>query len=284
MFDLQMRNMLPNLYHNIFSEKILNLSIREKTANCNSCVMATKIKPGSEKASYRNLKAIYKPNLKCCTFHPFFPNYIVGALLQDRGVKNSVGRQIMRERILNKKELLPLGVPAPRNYQLDFLENENVFGQRKSLLCPFYDQEKNSCGLWLYRGSVCTSYFCASDHLNGLDFWDDFGKYYSLIEMTLAEIVLEKMGLTAKETMAGFELVDLKKIKSAQRKIQSSKELTKVKRNQFWHKFESPEKFYLECHDQAQRISRRQLQKNLGEILRNQEQRVLSNYQTEKQR
>lgn len=275
--------MIPDLYHNIFSQKLLGLSIQEFTADCSNCVMAKKTKPFTEKAHYRDEKSVYKPDLKCCTFHPFFPNYIVGAILQDARAQNKVGRKVMQERIVNKKELLPLGVPAPRNYQIRFLQHEHQFGTKQLLLCPFFDQGKNQCGFWLYRGSVCTSFFCASDHSKGLAFWDELRKYHSLLEMTLAELVLEQMGLDAREAMAGFDLIDLKEVKPAKRKVQSANDLKRMRKNLFWQDFGSPEAFYIECYKQVQKISRVRLQKNLGQLLQDQEKRVFANYRMETQ-
>ncbi|MFN7905498.1 MAG: hypothetical protein ACK5P5_09975 [Pseudobdellovibrionaceae bacterium] len=292
MFEFQLKHMIPSLYQTILPQEILNLAIKETTANCNNCVMAKEnvsskeihIKKSSPsmKPQFRNLKTEYKSNLKCCTFHPFFPNYIVGAILADQNKKNEFGKTEIKRRIQSKNEILPLGIAAPRNYQLDFLKNPSKFGQKENLLCPFFDSKSNQCGFWIYRGSVCTSFFCASDHSWGFKFWDELVSYLSLVEISLAELALEKMGFSGRDGMLGFDLIDLGKLEKSDRAKISMTEKKSVQSNAFWKTYKTPENFYLECHRQVILMSQKDLDSALGNILQNQKKKVLSNFKADK--
>lgn len=278
MFEMTLKTMLPPLYQQLLSPRILNLKIQETTANCARCVMQEAQGRKKTSAVFRSQTAIYQPDLKCCTYHPFFPNYIVGAVLADRAVKNQSGRTVMERRIQDRQELLPLGVPAPRAYQLSFLKPKQKFGQKKSLLCPYFNREQNQCGFWIFRGSVCTSFFCASDFPQGLEFWDELVKYLGLVEMTVAEMVLEKMNKSAQESLLGFDLIDIKKWPVRQRSVLSLREQKKLKKTEFWKPLSSPREFYLECYRAAQGLSRSEIEESVGQVLKTQEKIVLEKF------
>lgn len=275
--------MIPPFYSQILPKEILDLPLSESTASCGSCIMAKPVNDphrsqAQVQAYFRKKQGRYGSNLKCCTFHPFLPNYVVGAILSDSSDKNRFGREVLEKRLQKRKQILPLGVPAPREYQLEFLQNKIRFGQMDDLLCPYFDQEKNQCGFWIYRGSVCTSFFCASDHSWGLQFWDELVLYLSLVEMSLSELVLERRGVSSREMMRGFDLIDLGKMRSSERDAQSLSELRRLQRSQLWKNHESPESFYKECYQEVLKISQGDLDEALGEVLINQKKSVLSKF------
>ncbi len=155
-----------------------------------------------KKATFHNCPK-YPMDLKCCTFHPFLTNYSVGAILSDPNTPKFILEQI-RSKIQNQEYALPLGLFAPVKYQIEFHQrNENDFGFNSKFLCPYFDKIKQQCGIWAYRGSVCTSYFCDSDFgKKGLQFWSLFGDYLHYLEMSLAQDCMVSLGLDA-------DLIDL---------------------------------------------------------------------------
>ena len=68
---MQIKSIVPSVYQGFITSKILNLNASETKATCSNCLRSR-----DKRFSYT-----YKENLKCCTFHPYLPNYAVGALL-----------------------------------------------------------------------------------------------------------------------------------------------------------------------------------------------------------
>ena len=164
-----------------------DLDISEKTATCHDCLCS--------RPERKNLP-FYQKHLKCCTFHPFLPNYEVGAILASEDVGYEA-KEVVRQKIQRREYALPLGVFAPVSYQVAFNQREPAdFGNKESFLCPYFDRKKEQCGIWRHRGSVCTSYFCASDRgAVGLEFWERLGDYLHVCEMVLAQDCVVSMGL-----------------------------------------------------------------------------------------
>lgn len=165
-----------------------DLDLTEKTATCDNCLCSS---------PQRGSLPYYDSHLKCCTFHPFLPNYAVGALLHNSAETPAFIQEALLHKIQNNEYALPLGIFAPVRYQVQFNNREESdFGNRKDFLCPYFDRQKNKCGIWLYRGSVCTSYFCASDRgEKGLQLWSLLGEYLHLCEMSLAQDCMVSMGM-----------------------------------------------------------------------------------------
>ena len=51
---------------------------REKTAKCGSCVMCD----GPDFAARRDVW-LFDPRVKCCTYYPDLPNFLVGSIMSD---------------------------------------------------------------------------------------------------------------------------------------------------------------------------------------------------------
>jgi hypothetical protein len=121
-----LKHQLPAFYTQILPNEILGLEINETKATCDKCIMAPK----------------YKPDLKCCTFQPFLPNYLVGAILKS----NLLGKTVIQKMIARKKDCLPIGIVAPLDYQLKFNKHRKQFGKHEDLLCPYFDKKLKN--LW----------------------------------------------------------------------------------------------------------------------------------------
>ena len=70
----------------------MSIDLEEKKATCDVCAMA---RPKNR------TKVHYQPDLKCCTFHPFLPNFLVGAILQDPSLK--AGAEVLRDKIRRRE-------------------------------------------------------------------------------------------------------------------------------------------------------------------------------------
>lgn len=180
---------VPPLFKNIVHNKILNLNITETKATCDNCL----------RSRDKRFAYTYKSDLKCCTFHPYLPNYAVGALLSSP-VKTP-GIEKIESKIKKLEFALPVGIVAPFDYQFLFLnKDEEQFGNDKALLCPYFDKSLNRCSVWQYRGVVCTSFFCRSDYgQNGQKFWAVLSDYLSYVEMALAEECLVQLDFSPRD-------------------------------------------------------------------------------------
>jgi hypothetical protein len=119
-----LKHILPEFYQKLLPAAILNLPIDEKKATCNQCIMSS---------DRSRAKLTYAENLKCCTFQPFLPNYLVGAILQS----DLPGRQVIEDMIARRRYSLPIGIVAPVRFQMEFNNRKKTgFWQSFGLALP----------------------------------------------------------------------------------------------------------------------------------------------------
>jgi Fe-S-cluster containining protein len=126
--------------------------IPERRATCNNCAMA-----GGEGANAIS----FQPNLKCCTYQPTLPNFLVGAVLSDESPEIAEGKRRVQERIRSRIGVTPQWLSPPRKYRvLHDAARGTSFGRSRALLCPFYVDEGGQCSIWRHREAVCSTFFC----------------------------------------------------------------------------------------------------------------------------
>lgn len=249
---LRFENIVPNIYKNLLSSKILKLDVQETKATCNNCL----------RSRDKRFAYTYKEHLKCCTFHPYTTNFAVGALLSLE--KNTVGITQIREKIEKRKFALPIGIIAPFDYQYLFLtKEEEQFGNDSNLLCPYYDKNDNGCSVWQYRGVVCTSFFCRSDYgQSGQKFWTVVSDYLSYVEMALAEECLVQLDFSPRDL--SDQLTYLNKRDFDQNEI-SQQQLDAEVDCKLWNGYENKIDFYKKCFSLVQKIDRKQFKEIIGQ-------------------
>lgn len=166
------------------------LSYPKESVDCSQCPMAS--------------QGIYKPHLKCCTYHPFLANFKVGAILKNA----DLGAKTILQKIERKEFVVPLGLLPPWSYRIEHkFKKGDEFGKRDDLLCPYFDKLKLNCQIWHYRSSQCCSFFCQStDREFGLQSWVEIGELTNHIELAVSQHFLIHMGYDWKEVA---EQVDL---------------------------------------------------------------------------
>ncbi len=169
----------PNPFRRFLAE--FDLPLEEKKASCDDCRMARSAGGFS-----------YKADLKCCTFFPFLYNFQVGALLTE--AKSPAFEKL--KAFIKTDQAQPLGVAPDFDYQKKFIKRGvEAFGRDSELLCPYFDRTLSRCGVWNWRGGVCTSFYCESSYgLKGTEFWRNLEKYFLLIENTLSYDALLNLG------------------------------------------------------------------------------------------
>jgi Fe-S-cluster containining protein len=248
------RNSLPSIYLKFFPESILDFAIEEKKATCDKCALSEGRSP-----DHRS----YKPNLKCCTFHPFQTNYLMGQILLSPNTPKEVLERI-RAKIEKREYALPIGIVAPMPHQIKFAQRkDHEFGNREDWLCPYYDRIKNNCGIWKSRSSVCTSFHCLSSYGSaGFEFWDQLSDYISYVEMALMEEALLQLEFTPMEISDQLSFLNPEGQSSSRKRKQF---LTKEFTSKVWKNyFEDQEGFYKKCYEIVANFSEKQFKKALG--------------------
>lgn len=254
----QYSHLISSLYSKLLSSDVLKMPIRETKATCEACIQVPR----------------YENHLKCCTFHPFLPNYLVGKILIDEKKNPSFISNVVKHKISNRVYALPLGITAPVSYQVEFNRyKDKKFGKNADWLCPYYDLNKQNCGIWRNRGSVCTSFYCESSKgKKGKEFWEKSLDYLSYVEMALAEEALVNLDFSPRQIseQVGFlnrkEATDLE-LKNDFLELKMDKKI--------WNHYEDKESFYVKCYELVEKMCRKDTNELLGEMGKKLEQDFL---------
>jgi len=184
---------LPALYGNLFPSFFRREVPVEAKATCSSCAMC--------ESSCRNAAApvdgisrMFRPDTKCCTFHPRLPNYLIGALLSDTDEALAEGQRRVRDKIANRAGVTPQWMRAPAKFDLLYKSTRRAFGRAASLRCPYYDPGPGSCTIWRYREAVCSTFFCK--YVSGADghkLWMSIKTFLSLAEIQLSRYAVFRL-------------------------------------------------------------------------------------------
>lgn len=168
----------PGIWAEMMPPEFLRLAIpRERQATCAHC----------PKSCYE----AFRPDYRCCTYHPRVANFLLGLASE-----TPTGRQAV-ESLISGSMLLPEGMHASPKQWLDFLDDQenDRFGRSTKVLCPLLIKESGLCSIHAFRNSVCSSYFCESDHgATGREFWGQIQTLGSQLEMALGQWALREIG------------------------------------------------------------------------------------------
>lgn len=195
--DKQTSSPLPPLYAGWFDELLGGDIPAETRATCQDCAMcddeAEYQKPGSK---------FFNPQTKCCTYLPRLPNYLVGMILADDDPAMANGRQTIEARLQAEIAVTPLGLEQPLMVKVLYEQKEiRAFGRAQSLICSHYINEQGGrCGIWKYRNSVCSTWFCKYVRgAVGRDFWEAAKFFLLSIEAELSRWCAIKLAFNDQE-------------------------------------------------------------------------------------
>lgn len=261
---MKLKYQVPDFYNHLLPRDLLHFTPQETKATCNNCAMA----PGNHKGP-----KFYQPDLKCCTFEPFIPNFLVGATFLDP--KATKAHAILRDKIHKRRYSLPVGMVASVRYQIEFNQNkEEIFGQDSDYLCAYYDRGTELCTLWRHRGVVCTTFYCKSSYgKKGLQFWNDLSDYLALFEMALMEESLVMLDFSPRQVS---KLVSyLNRQEGTQAELRSWC-LPEGKAKELWNGYyEEQETFFKKAFQIAANLDRKAIKELMGEHGRQLETKVL---------
>lgn len=239
---------LPDIYHHLLPTDLLQAEVQETKATCNSC----------------NWKS-YQPSLKCCTYEPYLPNFLVGALFENKSTRPET-LQVLREKIEKRQFSLPVGMMASVKYQVEFNNRQpEDFGNRAEWLCPYYDRQNQNCGIWRYRGAVCTTYYCQSNHgKKGIKFWERFSDYLTYVEMALMEDVLVHMDFSPRQISDCLQYINRQEGTPTEMRSHS---LPAEKLKKLWAGYgEDQEEFFRKTYRMVKEFDKKRFRAALGEM------------------
>lgn len=253
---MKIKYQVPRVYEQILPKDLLQMDLPETKATCSACIMARPKNQG---------RIFYESNLKCCTFHPFLPNYTIGAILTEPAQISAGALAAIQNKISKSEYSLPMGLVAPVGYQVEFNHRkENEFGQRDDWLCPYYNRELQNCGIWRHRGAVCTSFHCQSSFgVRGQNYWAELSNYMTYVEMALMEEALVMLDFSPRQISDQLEY--LNRFEGTASEMKSSRMPLK-KARQLWNGyFEDPETFYKKCFQIVSNLDKKAYRELIGE-------------------
>jgi hypothetical protein len=129
----------------------------------------------------------FDPVVKCCTYVPDLPNFLVGGILSDTDPATDAGRGTVERRIADAIGVTPLGLMKSPVHALLYRNSSDALGRTRTFRCPHYIEDGGRCGVWRHRNSVCTTWFCK--HLRGqvgYTFWRSLLHVLGQVEGELA--------------------------------------------------------------------------------------------------
>lgn len=202
----EITTVLPPLYAR-WMDALLAAPIPPETrATCDDCAMCA-----PDGTSPQGGPLYFSPRVKCCTYQPKLPNYLVGRALEDEDFAFSAGRATLEKRIDAGIGVTPLGVGTTRVFDVLYeSSSQNSFGRALALRCPHYLEEGGGrCGIWRHRNSVCATWFCKFERgALGSAFWDRMRNLLVAVERGLAVWCALEAGLDAEALGVVFPIDD----------------------------------------------------------------------------
>lgn len=240
------RQILPQLYHSILPPFFDGAAPNEVKAPCGSCTMC----PPADRPADPGV-VYFRPDSKCCTYHPNLPNYLVGAILKDTSPDLAEGRRRIRDKITKRIGVTPRWVAAPKKYSLLLdASRESSFGRSAALRCPYYEEQGGLCTIWKHREADCSTFFCK--HVGGADgqiFWRDLDTYLRCAERKLSGHAVLRVASGLTEPTGRANELTLEELEDRAPEA--------LRYTSFWREWEGREEaFYEACHDCIAALSR----------------------------
>ncbi|MFT5434053.1 MAG: Fe-S-cluster containining protein [Myxococcota bacterium] len=179
---------LPSVYQGLLSSWFERPAPAESRSTCQSCAMCpSDPAPGS---------VTFEPSVKCCSFWPTLPNFLVGGMFRDERPELEEGRTRLRKRIDTRIGIVPHWLAAPIKYRvLSTAARHHAFGRSEALLCPYYERDQGNCTIWPYREGICSTFFCKYDSgADGREFWRALRDHLSDVEVVLTRHAVLTVG------------------------------------------------------------------------------------------
>jgi Fe-S-cluster containining protein len=182
----------------------------------------------------------YVPECRCCGYLPQMTNFALGFALQ--GPSADAVRAV-----IDDGHALPFGLsPSPRLFAEAIGANAaGRFGQDPALACPFKDPDTHRCGVYPYRNSVCSTFFCHHDLGDrGEELWGLVQAVAGTAETAIAQWSMGEAGRAAVEVFAAMDGL----APQVAAMVQGERRWTEASRRAIWGPFFGREEdFFLAC-------------------------------------
>ncbi len=196
-------DVIPQLYARWIAQVLQGPIPEEKVATCSSCAMCPSVDGKPEKNDY-----YFNPSIKCCTYIPELPNFLVGTILNDQNSENTAGRDTVRQRIATGVGVTPLGLFAPTSYTLIYRNSPAAFGRANSLRCPHYVAQTGQCAIWRHRAPPCISWYCKHNRgAVGRAFWRELYSFLLAVQHNISLWCLHNLDIDVDALHAMLDLV-----------------------------------------------------------------------------
>lgn len=129
---------------------------------------------------------------KCCTFQPFFPNFYLGAILND-SPRDLASKQV---------HLGPLGMIATQDFRA--LCNSTAEGLKgQSHHCTFFDSTQRRCTVWNLRPGECSTYYCRPKGIGA-----QLSQMTFAVESAVAQMAMVELGYSDIEVSQEVETLN----------------------------------------------------------------------------
>lgn len=167
---------LPHAYEVLFPA-LVDLELpHEHRATCDACPQA------APEGSEPDVHHPFDRDVRCCTYRPVLPNFLVGRALS----RDDAGSEKVRARIRAEREgVTAQGVYPPSRFR-SMYTNE-AFGRDTRLTCPYWVPGPLSCSIWRDRNAVCRTWYCLmTDGPRSYTLWNTVRDTLGTLEKTLA--------------------------------------------------------------------------------------------------
>ncbi len=124
----------------------------ERRADCAHCVML--------ESSGRPPDSAFRPDTRCCTYHPVLPNFLVGrALARSPGSRGRIEARLADSSGVSALGIAPTDAWSARHREVDAAG----WGHDLELRCPYWAGGQLTCGIWSDRNGACRCWYCKHD-------------------------------------------------------------------------------------------------------------------------
>ena len=156
----------------------------ETRADCANCPISAK-----EDTQPTSLRPFKMP-VRCCTYQPSLPNFLVGRSLS----RGEQGSHLIRNHLSQNEGVHPLGILPTEDWTRQYERTRATdFGKDPSKACPYWTPGDLGCGIWNDRPAVCRTWHCR--HTSGAraqKYWAALGDLLLSIEYQLASWCVEQ--------------------------------------------------------------------------------------------
>lgn len=248
---------LPPVYKDLLSPELEKPAVKESRADCANCQMCNQgTMPDEVEAVF------FRPDTKCCTYHPSLPNYLVGAILKDSAPDMQEGKRRIKERIASRIGVVPYCLAPPAKFLLLYdASRTSAFGRSAALKCP-YLTDAGLCSVWRHRETICSTFYCKFDGGEaGVAFWKTWKGYLQHVESTLAV-------WSSKSIARDLVNPPLEKTKLTLEDLEDKPPKDSVYASYWGSWLGREEEYYVACYNKVRNLSKKEFAKLVDETPR----------------